>query len=46
MGTDWESILGASGADLADAYDRVASEAVYDDEDLGDDGPALPFDED
>lgn len=24
MGTDWESILGASGADLADAYGRVA----------------------
>ncbi|MGW3197230.1 hypothetical protein ACWDBD_22090 [Streptomyces sp. NPDC001118] len=46
MGTDWESILGASGADLADAYDRVASEAVYDDGDLGGDEPALPFDED
>ncbi|WP_329142692.1 hypothetical protein OIU91_03815 [Streptomyces sp. NBC_01456] len=46
MGTDWESILGASGADLADAYDRVASEAVYDDGGLGGDEPALPFDED
>ncbi|MEU9601617.1 hypothetical protein AB0E06_33015 [Streptomyces sp. NPDC048109] len=46
MGTDWESILGASGADLADAYDNVASQAVYDGRDLGDDEPALPFDED
>lgn len=46
MGTDWESILGASGADLADAYDRAASEAVYDDGDPGDVVPALPFDED
>lgn len=45
MGTDWESILGVSGADLADAYDRVASKAVYDESDLGDE-PALPFDED
>ncbi|WP_433855073.1 hypothetical protein [Streptomyces kronopolitis] len=46
MGTDWESILGASGADLADAYDGVASDAVYDDGDPGDGKPALPFDED
>ncbi len=46
MGTDWESILGASGADLTDAYDRVASEAVYDDGDLGVDHLALPFDQD
>ncbi|MFE7117085.1 hypothetical protein ACFU99_16900 [Streptomyces sp. NPDC057654] len=46
MGADWENILGASGADLADAYDRVVSETVYGNEDLGDDKPALPFDED
>ncbi|MGW0881418.1 hypothetical protein [Streptomyces sp. NPDC002671] len=46
MGTDWESILGASGADLADVYDTVASAAIYDDRDVGDDEPALPFDED
>ncbi|MFF8914172.1 hypothetical protein ACF08M_12810 [Streptomyces sp. NPDC015032] len=46
MGTDWERILGASGADLADAYDRVATEAVYDNGDPGDDAPTLPFDED
>lgn len=45
MGTDWESILGASGADLADAYDTVASAAIYDDRDVGDDESALPFDE-
>ncbi|GAA0280178.1 hypothetical protein GCM10010302_17450 [Streptomyces polychromogenes] len=40
MGFDWENILGASGDDLNDAYDRAVSAAMYSD-DPGDD--PLPF---
>lgn len=31
MGTDWESILGARGANIADAFDQAASDALYQD---------------
>lgn len=31
MGTDWESILGTRGANIADAYDEAASDALYQD---------------
>ncbi|NKY96516.1 hypothetical protein [Nocardiopsis alborubida] len=30
MGFDWEGILGAHGASLAEAYDDAASAEVYD----------------
>lgn len=32
MGFDWENILDASGAGLADAYDDAVSTVVYDDD--------------
>lgn len=44
MGFDWESILGTSGAGLADAYDQAVSTVVYD-QDQSDGGPELPFEE-
>lgn len=31
MGTDWEEILGSSGADLADAYDAAVYDAMHQD---------------
>lgn len=55
MGIDWEQILGASGARLADGYDEQASDALYQDHptaappgdriDPGDDECNLPFEE-
>lgn len=31
MGTDWEGILGSSGADLTDAYDGAVYDAMHQD---------------
>lgn len=31
MGIDWEEILGVEGDQMADAYDRIASNGIYDD---------------
>lgn len=32
MGIDWEAMLGVEGDQLADAYDLIASNGIYDDE--------------
>jgi hypothetical protein len=55
MGFNWEQVLGTKGADLSDAYDQSASDALYQDhpsaappaspEDPGDEVVRLPFDE-
>lgn len=55
MGFNWEQVLGTTGVGLADAYDEQASDALYQDHptaappgapvDEGDEGLALPFDE-
>ena len=55
MGFNWEQVLGATGADLPDAYDELASDTLYQDHprsappasfiDLGDEKLSLPFEE-
>ncbi|MCJ0875207.1 hypothetical protein [Streptomyces sp. AP-93] len=44
MATDWESILGASGIGLNDAYDSAVSAVIYS-EDPGDDRRPFPVGE-
>lgn len=55
MGFNWEQVLGTAGVGLADAYDKQASDALYQDHPRaappggpvheGDDEVRSPFDE-
>lgn len=55
MGFNWEQVIGATDAGLADAYDEQASDALYQDHprsappgspvDPGDERVSLPFEE-